>query len=49
LDAGHRLLAETWADKAREFERQMDVIRASVRRMDQLATDIDAARRAAAE
>ena len=49
LDAGHRMLAETWADKAREFERQMDVIRASVRRMDRLAADVDAAKRAAAE
>ena len=49
LNAGHRMLAETWADKAREFERQMDVIRASVRRMDRLAADVDAAKRAAAE
>lgn len=45
MDGGHRLLAETWADKAREFEREMDVIRTSIRRMDQLATDVDAASR----
>jgi two-component system chemotaxis response regulator CheB len=48
LEGGHRRLAETWADKARDFEREMDVIRTSIRRMDQLATDVDAARRAAA-
>ncbi|MFY9839124.1 MAG: chemotaxis protein CheB [Xanthobacteraceae bacterium] len=49
LDAGHRLLAETWGDKARDFEGEMDIIRASVRRMDRLAADVDAAKRAAAE
>src|ERR1043166_9608598 len=37
VDRGHRLLAENWADKAREFEREMEVIRGSIRRMDQLA------------
>jgi two-component system, chemotaxis family, protein-glutamate methylesterase/glutaminase len=37
VDRGHRLLAENWADKAREFEREVDVIRGSIRRMDQLA------------
>ena len=49
LDAGHRRLAETWADKAREFERELDVIRTSTRRMDRLANDVDPAKRAAAE
>ncbi|MGC2076150.1 MAG: chemotaxis protein CheB, partial [Xanthobacteraceae bacterium] len=49
LDAGHRLLAEAWADKAREFEHEMDIIRSSIRRMDQLATDINTGGRAAAE
>jgi two-component system, chemotaxis family, protein-glutamate methylesterase/glutaminase len=49
LDAGHRLLAETWADKAREFEREMDIIRSSTRRMDRLAANVDAAKRVAAE
>lgn len=49
LDAGHRLLAEIWAERTREFEREMEIIRASIRRMDQLAADIDAAKRAAAE
>jgi len=48
LHAGHTLLAETWADKMREYEREMDIIRTSIRRMDRLATDIDAAKRAAA-
>jgi len=37
VSGGHRLLAETWTDKAREFEREMDVIRGSIRRMDRLA------------
>jgi two-component system chemotaxis response regulator CheB len=31
---GHRLLAETWADKAGEFEREMQVIREGIRRME---------------
>jgi hypothetical protein len=33
----------------REFEREADIIRTSIRRMDRLATDGDAAKRAAAE
>jgi two-component system, chemotaxis family, protein-glutamate methylesterase/glutaminase len=37
VDGGHRLLAETWAQKASEFEREMDVIRGSIRRMDSIA------------
>jgi two-component system chemotaxis response regulator CheB len=49
LDAGHPLLAETWGEKAREFEREMDIIRTSVRRMDQLAAAVDVAQRSAAE
>lgn len=49
LDAGHRLIAETWADKAREFEHEMDIIRRSTRRMDRLAAEVDAAKRVAAE
>jgi len=49
LDAGHRLLAETWDDKAREFEGEMDIIRTSIRRMNRLAADVEAAQRAAAE
>lgn len=42
IDAGHRLLAETWADKAREFEREMEVVRGSIRRMDRIAAAADA-------
>ena len=49
LDAGHRLLAETWADKAHEFAHELDIIRSSIQRMDQLATDTNAGGRAAAE
>jgi hypothetical protein len=41
VDRGHRLLAETWSDKAREFEREMDVIRGSIRRMDRIAAAAD--------
>lgn len=37
VDAGHRLLAQNWAEKAREFEREMEVIRGSIRRMDRIA------------
>jgi two-component system chemotaxis response regulator CheB len=37
VDSGHRLLAETWKDKAHEFEREMDVIRGSIHRMDRIA------------
>jgi two-component system, chemotaxis family, protein-glutamate methylesterase/glutaminase len=46
-DSGHRLLAESWASKAHEFEHEMDVIRASIRRVDQLAADWDRAKHAA--
>jgi two-component system, chemotaxis family, protein-glutamate methylesterase/glutaminase len=48
-DSGHRLLAENWADKAREFEREMDVIRNSVRRMERLAAESERSTKAAAE
>lgn len=48
LDAGHRLLAETWAERVHEFEREMDIIRTSIRRMDRLVADVDAAKRVAA-
>ena len=47
--SGHRLLAETWADKAKEFEREMDIIRNSTRRMDRFAAEADMAKRSAAE
>jgi two-component system, chemotaxis family, protein-glutamate methylesterase/glutaminase len=36
-DRGHRMLAENWADKAAEFEREMEIIRGSIRRMDRMA------------
>lgn len=48
-DAGYVALAEIWAERVREFEREMDVIRTSIRRMDRLAADVDAAKRAAAD
>jgi two-component system, chemotaxis family, protein-glutamate methylesterase/glutaminase len=37
VSGGHRLLAENWTGKAREFEREMEVIRGSIRRMDRIA------------
>jgi two-component system, chemotaxis family, protein-glutamate methylesterase/glutaminase len=49
LDSGHRLLAKTWAERVREFEGEMDIIRTSIRRMDRLAAGVETAKRAAAE
>ena len=43
VDGGHRLLAENWADKARDFEREMDVIRSSIHRMDRIAASAEEA------
>ena len=37
IASGHRLLAQNWAEKAREFEREMEVIRGSIRRIDRIA------------
>jgi two-component system chemotaxis response regulator CheB len=39
--AGHRLLADNWADKGREFERELDVIRDSIRRIDRIAAEAE--------
>jgi two-component system, chemotaxis family, protein-glutamate methylesterase/glutaminase len=49
VDSGHRLLAETWAHKAGEFERETQVIRDSIRRVDQIAANFERAAKAAAE
>jgi two-component system, chemotaxis family, protein-glutamate methylesterase/glutaminase len=46
---GHRLLAENWAAKRDEFEREMNIVRGSIRRMDRLAAQVDVERRSAAE
>jgi two-component system, chemotaxis family, protein-glutamate methylesterase/glutaminase len=46
---GHDLVAKDWAEKAQEFEQEMDIIRTSIRNMDRLATRADRARRTAAE
>jgi two-component system chemotaxis response regulator CheB len=48
-NSGHRLLAETWAEKTREFERETDIVRTSTRRMDRLAAKADTAKQSAAE
>ncbi len=47
--SGHRLLAATWAEKAKEFERETEIIRDSTRRMDRLAAQADIAKQSAAE
>ena len=47
--SGHRLLAKIWAAKMREFERETDIIRNSMRRMDCLAALADVAKPKAAE
>lgn len=39
IERDHHLLAENWLQKARDFEREMDVIRDSIRRMDRLVAD----------
>ena len=49
ISSGHRLLAETWAEKAHEFERETNVIRESIRRVDQLAAHSARGTQAAAE
>ncbi len=35
VDSGHRLLAETWADKAREYDRDLKVVRRAIQQMEQ--------------
>ena len=47
--SGHQLLAENWAAKVREFEREMDIIRSSTRRMDRFAAEADLNKQSAAE
>jgi len=47
--SGHRLLAQTWVEKMKEFERETEIIRSSTRRMDRLAAQADAAKPSAAE
>jgi two-component system chemotaxis response regulator CheB len=49
VDGGHRLLAETWAEKTSEFEHEMDVIRGSIRRIDRIAAAEEAKAPRAAE
>jgi two-component system, chemotaxis family, protein-glutamate methylesterase/glutaminase len=49
VDGGHRLLAETWADKAREVEGEMAIIRSSIRRMERVAEASEKPAKAAAE
>jgi two-component system, chemotaxis family, protein-glutamate methylesterase/glutaminase len=46
-ESGHSLMAENWAGKMREFERDMDVIRSSVRRMNRAAEDHERVKSAA--
>jgi two-component system, chemotaxis family, protein-glutamate methylesterase/glutaminase len=47
IAAGQRMLADTWAEKASEFEREMMVIRDSIRRMERISAASERARIAA--
>jgi hypothetical protein len=38
---GHRLLAETWAEKAQGHERELGVIRRSIRRLNRFGGNSD--------
>jgi two-component system chemotaxis response regulator CheB len=49
LAGRHRLLAENWARKIQESEREAEIIRNSTRRMDRLAAQADMAKQSAAE
>jgi two-component system, chemotaxis family, protein-glutamate methylesterase/glutaminase len=44
---GYNYLADTWAAKARDYEREMDLIRTSIKRMDQIAANADGPKRKA--
>jgi two-component system, chemotaxis family, protein-glutamate methylesterase/glutaminase len=46
-DGNHPMLAQTWNEKAHEFEREMNVIGDSIRRMDRLAANSDRPKKAA--
>jgi two-component system, chemotaxis family, protein-glutamate methylesterase/glutaminase len=39
IEGGHRVLADTWAEKAREFQGEMHVIRDSIRRMQRISAN----------
>jgi hypothetical protein len=39
IEKGRRILAEIWAERKQEYWEEADVIRNSVRRLDQLAAD----------
>jgi two-component system, chemotaxis family, protein-glutamate methylesterase/glutaminase len=49
VKAGHERLAEHWADKAKEYEREMAVIRKSIERMEDFAAEVERAAKTAAE
>jgi len=42
--SGHHLVAENWAEKVKEFEREAEIIRDSTRRMDRLAAQANASK-----
>ena len=48
-DKGQRLLARSWSDRMREFERELKVVRDSMLRMEQIAAHREQATHAAAE
>ena len=37
IDRDHRLLAETWSDKAREFDSELKIVRGAIQQMEQFA------------
>jgi two-component system, chemotaxis family, protein-glutamate methylesterase/glutaminase len=41
VDSGHSLLARSWVDQAEEFERELEIVDNSIRRVDRLAADRD--------
>jgi two-component system, chemotaxis family, protein-glutamate methylesterase/glutaminase len=48
-ERGDRLLAQNWSTKAQEFEREMNVIRDSIVRVDEIAANFERATKVAAE
>lgn len=48
-DSGHGLLARTWRERVKEFDRETEIIRQSTSRIDRLAAEADIARKSAAE
>ena len=37
IDRDQRLMAATWSDKAREFDRELEIVRGAIQQMEQIA------------